>query len=368
MGSEHSQVTARRGRIAWIDAVRALAIIVVVLCHATEALAPLDAASAAAHGMAARLVSYALFTIGRLGVPLFLFMSGYLLLDRDYDAQACRRFWKTKWLPLLLVTEAWIVIYDVVLRVLGQPVTVSTVIENMLFFEDVGFTHFWYLPMIIGMYAFLPLISNGLRHVDTRTLALPVLFCFVAFLVLPTLGSFSELAGGEAFSATTFSSGFGGGTYGFYMLLGLLVRRGAFERVRTSMLIALAASSFALMMGMQVRALALGVTQKVWYSSALLAVCALCLFVPVSRVGRPVAGRLVGALSKYSFAVFLVHAPVYAAIVPYVAALPLALPHAAVVILVRVALLFAATLAISLCVSAAIARIPVVGRRLLYMR
>lgn len=98
-------------RVIWLDWARAFAILAVIICHSTEAIYPFTIDAMASASNTSRLAALSYFSFGRLGVPFFLFMTGYLLLDREYNRTACVHFWKTKWFGLLLATEIWIVIY-----------------------------------------------------------------------------------------------------------------------------------------------------------------------------------------------------------------------------------------------------------------
>lgn len=89
-----------KARIEWIDLVRAVAILLVVLCHSTESIYQLNLEYMTAVPFLSRVCGFACFTAGRLGVPLFLMITGSLLLSRDYDSDSIKYFWKKKWLPL----------------------------------------------------------------------------------------------------------------------------------------------------------------------------------------------------------------------------------------------------------------------------
>lgn len=299
-------------------------------------------------------------------MPLFLYITGYLLLDKHYDNQACKRFWKTKWLPLFLSIEAWIVIYDIFLAWHDGSVTLAALAKNMLFLENVEMMHFWYMPMIIGFYAFLPLVANALKYVSNKTLLFPVLLSFLLFLIVPTLGILNELRGGSRL-ASTISQGFSGGVYGCYLLLGLLVKRGAFNRFSSLALGALGILSFAVVVVMQIECHLNGLSYNVWYTNCLLAICALCLFVLISRAKERglLSKKLAFLFAKYSFAIYLVHVPILKLLSPKISTLCLSLSFDA--IFVCTALLALSTFLLSLLISMAIARIPL-GDKLLYMR
>ena len=108
---------AAKNRIVWIDLIRICAIVLVVLCHATEGIYKLDVDSVLALNTADKILVFTCFTIGRLGVPLFLMISGWLLLDRKYDRQAMKRFWKNSWLHLIACALVWFLLYDLIPQV-----------------------------------------------------------------------------------------------------------------------------------------------------------------------------------------------------------------------------------------------------------
>lgn len=92
-------------RIVGLDYARAVAILLVLLVHATENLFVMDAVHLNAMSVQSRIFAIICFTLGRLGVPLFLFLSGYLLLDRSYTESSIHKFWKKNWLGMLVTTE-----------------------------------------------------------------------------------------------------------------------------------------------------------------------------------------------------------------------------------------------------------------------
>ena len=93
---------------------------------------------------------------------MFLFLTGYLLLDRDYDISRINRFWRKNWLALFMTTEIWIVLYDVFLRVFHfQHWSTKGILKDMLFLNQVHIGHMWYMPMIIGLYVCIPFAAFG---------------------------------------------------------------------------------------------------------------------------------------------------------------------------------------------------------------
>jgi len=75
----------KKKRIVTVDMARMFAIFCVILTHSVEGVWQMDVNSLNARKDSINLVILGLHTIGRMGVPVFMLLSGYLLLDREYD-------------------------------------------------------------------------------------------------------------------------------------------------------------------------------------------------------------------------------------------------------------------------------------------
>lgn len=223
--------------------------------------------------------------------------------------------------------------------------------------------HFWYMPMIIGLYLFLPIISNALSSLSEKTVLFPVAVVFVLTSIIPVLSVLSGSVGGPTFG-TILDLGFSGGLYGSYMLLGFLVKRGYFKRFSTLVVLMVGFLSFSLVVAMQFILFSKGVDYAVWYSNCFLIIAGLCLFELVSRLKNPISGSLITSLSKYSFAIYLVHFPILMILTSFIGRIS----TAGVPEVIEVAILLFTVLVSSWVISILISKIPKLGSKLLYMR
>ncbi len=346
-----------KGRIVWIDLARCMAIIFVVLCHATESIYSLDGSFMMEISTRSRIFAFASFTIGRLGVPLFLFITGYLLLDREYDTESWLDFWKHKLLGLLLVTEIWIVIYNLFLVWYnGTPFSLQDLILNMLFMKNVDMPHFWYMPMILGVYLFLPLLANCLQKINKKILYILIAVIFVYTMLLPLISVWYQITNEESLS-TGLDLQFLGGYYGLYLIMGWLVKKGEFEKVKTWILAVIGIVAFISTVGIQLSAYQNGYGYNVWYSCGFLMVCALCIFLIISRMPRIPLQTCADDISRKSFGIFLVHYPILLLIKEYTN-----VSGGIFIMPVEVILLFIGTFIISWIVVTLILKIPKVGK------
>lgn len=373
---------AGRERIHWLDAARTLAIIAVLTCHSVEGIYSLNLDSMSSASQASEAIAFIGFTFGRIGVPLFLFISGYLLLDRDWNRASCVRFWKRRWLPLLLCVEIWIVIYSIFLMFAGNPISVEKTLRTMLFVDNIPMGHYWYMPMILGFYLFLPIMGIALRKLDVKTIAFPLVVVSIYALGVPVAKQIVNAVGTDSVGlAARLDLGFSGGVYGIYLILGWCAKKGAFKKLRAPTLTAATATLFALCVAFQLWCYGSDVQYNIWYSNGLLLLCSLALFELFSRLQKKLFtytppcddiipdesskltlfGRITYWLSYYSFAVYLTHFPLRMLILPFFKQLNLPMS-------IRALALFAFTLVTSLCLCWILSKIPRIGKALLYLK
>lgn len=151
-----------KSRKIWLDVVRATAILCVVLCHSVEAFYRPVLLGQLQVSFPLWNIENLLFTVGRMGVPLFLATTGALILPRDYpDVSA---FYKKSLLPLFLTTEIWIFFNYIFCCVIEhQTFNISRLLLEMLFLKSSSLSHMWYMPVILGCYIALPFLSRLLQ-------------------------------------------------------------------------------------------------------------------------------------------------------------------------------------------------------------
>lgn len=351
-----------RERIKWIDLARAMAILMVLVCHSVEKVYPLDIDHMPLLAQNDQIIAFALFALGRIGVPFFLLISGYLLLDRDYDRQGCVNFYKRRWLPLFIITEVWIVLlalWD--WATTGYMASPELLVRRMLFLKPLANGYFWYLPMILGVYLAVPIIGAGLKRIERPgAIALPLAAVAVFALVVPTTSIITTALGAGAVK-TYLGIAQGPAVYLLYLALGWVVKRGGFSKVPAVLAALLAVAGFAGCAWMQFWSYGQGLQYNLFYNNVFLLVSSVSLFCLLSRIKVPHPYPLWRALAYWSFAIYLVHNPLLRLITPQVTALALPLPAQ---LGVYVVVLLAASWAVSLVISV----IPFVGKRLLYLK
>lgn len=157
-------------------------------------------------------------TFGRVGVPIFLMISGALLLAKE---ESYPSFFKKRFVRVLLPLVFWTIVYEIKIiadhHYLHGGVTwenLFSVMKNPI----VGpvYDHLWFLYMIVGMYLVTPFLRRiipVLRKVDLYYLL--GLWAF-SNLVLPLVYNYTELRIG--FNIPIVTSYIGFYVLGYYLM------------------------------------------------------------------------------------------------------------------------------------------------------
>lgn len=160
-------------RIFYIDELRAIAILSVILCHTAGTYRPFiyDNLKLAVPGF--------LNLVGFIGVPLFFMISGALLLNRDYTLS---EFFKKRFTRIL-----YPFIFFMVITLLLQHFVLGAHTSQLIkiFFGSDRYT--WFVWVIMGIYLFLPVINSFVKEYGLRGVEYFLAIWFVT-VILNTAG------------------------------------------------------------------------------------------------------------------------------------------------------------------------------------
>lgn len=220
----------------------------------------------------------------------------------------------------------WCIVYEIFsLLVLHSDTDFFTMIMSVLFLKKLDINHFWYLPMIIGMYILIPFVATALRNYDLKIITKPYYFFLFLTFICPFLIFILGIFGFDGLSVTI-SLGFSGGMYGIYLVSGYLVKKDYFKRFKSYHLFLGFTVSFALLVLIQLLAYKYDFKFDLWYDSIFLFLSGIALFELTSRIKNVRFYEIIMFLSKYSFAVFLIHNLFRLPLIPYFTALPFNFP------------------------------------------
>jgi surface polysaccharide O-acyltransferase-like enzyme len=161
--------TIQSTNIQYIDTLRALAIIGVIVIHITSPLVNMTYGKIMPYWWIGNIVNSAV----RFAVPLFLMLSGTTLLGKEYRLG---EFYKKRMMRVLVPFLFWIWIYWIyrwlMLMPKQQPHGISDITKWSidLFLNEGVSKHFWYIYMILFIYLLVPFIGKIVLKASRKAL------------------------------------------------------------------------------------------------------------------------------------------------------------------------------------------------------
>jgi surface polysaccharide O-acyltransferase-like enzyme len=191
MLQEPESVLKSKGISLPVDLIRTVAIILVILLHASIEPNPnLDQMSPL--GVQLWWTSNIYDSIARSAVPLFIMLTGALLLQPNKVDESLRGFFKKRWnrvgIPILFwgaIFFAW----DFLVR--GQAPTLLFVLQGIL---AGPYVHFWYVYVLIGLYLITPLLRIIVAHANWGTIKYFLILWFVGTGLLSLLTLYTSIS------------------------------------------------------------------------------------------------------------------------------------------------------------------------------
>lgn len=164
-----------RERIPYLDALRCLAIFLVVLLHNDAPVV----VNTACYGRPSWYLCMFLDGAVRLGVPLFFMISGCLLLGKPETAEPAA-FYQKKLPRLLAPLAVWNVIYHWTNAWQFHTDTGLLALLQKAFNRGTGY-HMWYIYVLLGLYLLCPFLRRIVENSTPRQLA-----ALAGIILLPT--------------------------------------------------------------------------------------------------------------------------------------------------------------------------------------
>ncbi len=173
-----------------VDLIRSFAIVLVVLLHASIEPVPAvvlpDSSSALIQWWSVNLYD----SFARPCVPLFVMLSGALLLQPSKVDEPLGVFVKKRVSRIALPFLFWMGIYfawDIFVN--NQALNSQTIIEGVL---GGPYVHFWFFYMLIGLYLVTPLVRIFVAHASKRLMQYFFVLWIVGVSVVPLLNLLLE--------------------------------------------------------------------------------------------------------------------------------------------------------------------------------
>jgi len=177
MASESTE-DRKESTLPWVDLMRFIAILLVVLAHVEN------------WGAGSAWVRDFYYTVSRNGVPLFFMISGFLLLSKQEDIPT---FFRKRAARIIIPFLFWSIVYDVQnSQAFAQSgVTLEGILKMFIrILRGPREAHLWFFYSLIGLYLITPILrvfvskardSEILYYIGLWFLVAPILFIVEAF-------------------------------------------------------------------------------------------------------------------------------------------------------------------------------------------
>jgi len=362
-------------RILWLDLARCFAIISISSNHAVNRAFRSAGTSYDAFNTLStvdNVLHAVIFVFSRMGVPIFLMISGALLLEKKMDNSGdVKKFYKHNLLSILITSEIWYFLmfwYRTLfhsnnsLRAFGILYAIRRCIGTMLFINQVTMGNMWYIPMILCIYLVIPMFNIVVHKIDNRLFALPLGVVIMSSMIIPNLNQMTEIMGKDLFidfnlkSANVFSM------FMIYVLSGFFIKRGILEKASDISVLLVTSLSFVLCVLFQYWEYSMPGDNDINYDFFMLAICC-CLTFEIMRrfTNGSVKSELYEYISKISFGIFFVHIFIVSAIAG-------AIPFSGVNRIIVFLILEVVSVAGSIAVIFILAKIPILKKYLFLIK
>lgn len=173
------KLSTEKSRSLSLDCTRIIAVLAVIMIHTAMGFVKFDVNSST------YMWGNIFDALARVGVPLFVMVSGALMLDEEKTISFKILFSKYI-LNIALLFISWSIFYLIpeiakaIIR--NKPITFNNIIKQLI---SGGF-HMWYLIMIIGLYLTIPILKLFVKK-ENSTKILYIILVSVVFVFSPAL-------------------------------------------------------------------------------------------------------------------------------------------------------------------------------------
>ncbi|HWZ16350.1 MAG TPA: acyltransferase family protein [Mucilaginibacter sp.] len=189
---------AKTETITWINNLRLIALYAVIILHCTAPLLMQYGKVPLSDWLMADFLN----AIVRFAVPVFVMVTGALLLRREYEIAD---FLKKRLVRVLIPFFFWSLVYvwyswynEEITFTAGIWANIRVVLHALKYGSSY---HLWYVYMLIGLYFFIPVIGKFVRHATEKEILYFLIMWFVVMMLnQPYLSRFNPVVDLHYFS------------------------------------------------------------------------------------------------------------------------------------------------------------------------
>lgn len=285
-------------KILWADNLRAIATIGAILLHVSAPLLSQDQPISSLSWWVGNIYDSSV----RFCVPVFVMLTGALLLSKDYELTDFlrKRFFRVVF-PFVFWSLVYI-IFNLSLRVLhGENISAPDILFYVFTqLRDGSSYHLWFVYMIIGLYLIIPIIGKWIRNSNDKEI-LYFLLVWLCVMILNQPGLLTVKPGIDL----TYFTGFIG-----YLVLGHYLTIKSFSKSIYPILLILIGVLITIF-GTYYSSLNNGSLDELFYNyltpNVLMISTGIFLLFKHKQIRSKSLAKIRDFISRYSFGIYLVH-------------------------------------------------------------
>ncbi len=188
--SERGSVGIKPATVSFpVDFIRCIAIVLIILVHTSGFPYQFLNANISSMDVVNWFTTNVYNAIGTVGVPLFVMLSGALLLSPDKADQPLRVFYKKRLDRIALPFIFWTIIYFIwTTTVLSKPLTLYNIGQGLL---GGSYYHIWYIYLLMGLYAVTPVMRVLVKNLSRNLFSYLLILWFAGTVITPFIHTFT---------------------------------------------------------------------------------------------------------------------------------------------------------------------------------
>lgn len=247
-----------------LDFIRVFALISISLNHCLNRVYPMGGdmyAGFAGIGTASAVFAAVVNVFSRIGVPLFLMITGAIFLNRAFpDTDSIKKFYKENFLSLFITTVIWYVLFFFYLVLINLPahhslsdlpVYIKNLVRTVLLINPATVNSMWYMPMILAIYLILPFVARAIRGISVKVAIIPIAVVVFGSMVVPDVNDILRNFGIERQYSFALQAANMFSMYLVYVLFGYYLTHMRLRWMKTPVLLGLTIALFLLCVAFQ---------------------------------------------------------------------------------------------------------------------
>lgn len=314
-----------RKRTYWLDIARCIAVILITSNHAINRSFVNYGGFGAQYfeflklSVFENLFKAFITVISHFGVPLFLMITGALLLNKKIeDEKDVKHFYKHNVLSLLITAQIWYFIMYWVLILVNPTnlavtkttsfwVIIKDLLKTMLFIDQVSFNSMWYIPMILCVYLLIPFIVLVKNKMSLKMFIPILVIVLFSGMLVGNLNDFVTVLNGSS-DLYSVLPGYLIPVHFLYVFVGYFIYEGCLKKIPLWAVLTFFVLGLFAMVGYQYFSYSRMPNYVISYDFVGILLVPAALFELLRRLGEKVKERKpVTYISKISFAIYFVH-------------------------------------------------------------